>query len=282
MRTDPKAYAVNLSPAGAKRLLATSRGNRNISASLVANYADQMERGLWALNGEPVIVSRDGAIIDGHHRAHAVIRSGKTIRVMMVQGVDAETFHTIDSGRSRTVGHVLSLSGYKLPNLVGTVCRMLIFWEDGKLVDYFGRSGDISVRYDVLDVASRHADMQASLSYGGRAKGRKVGKPGPVAFLHYLCSRLNKSKADEFFELLCTGEFVSSGDPAYELRERMMRAGKERSGIGERIDRMAEFALFVEAWNACYARRRIRSLKWKDTEPFPEIAGAPPTDFAKS
>jgi len=276
MRTDPKAYAVNLTPAGAKRLLATSKGNRPVSRKLVVHYADQMSRGMWTLNGEPIIVSKDGAILDGHHRARAVIESGKVVRMMMVEGVDASVFHTIDSGRSRTAGHVLAVSGYKDSNLVGTVCRMLIFWEAGKLVGYFSARGDIVARADILNVASRHTDMEASLHFGERAKKRRVGFPGPVALLHYLCSRLNRDKADEFFELFCTGELISSGDPVYELRERMMRVIDKTA----KLDRVASFALFVKAWNAHYAKRRLRSLKWAPAEGFPTIAGEPPLDFA--
>ena len=63
------------------------------------------------LNGEPIIIASDGTLLDGQHRLWAIVVSEATVPAVVVQGIDRSTFDTIDQGRKRTTGDVLSING---------------------------------------------------------------------------------------------------------------------------------------------------------------------------
>ena len=74
--------------------------NRKVDDNLVDRYAHQMKKGLWDVNGEGIIIAESGRLLNGQHRLHAVIKSGKTIQSVVIYGVEEEAFKTIDTGKT--------------------------------------------------------------------------------------------------------------------------------------------------------------------------------------
>lgn len=103
----------------AKTLLERSKGvvkNRRISQTKVSQYRDMMLNGQWKLNGETLILNKEGYVIDGQHRLKAVIEAAVVqpdiqIPLLVTEGVEDSAMATIDQGLSRTIGHAADLSG---------------------------------------------------------------------------------------------------------------------------------------------------------------------------
>lgn len=87
--------------------------NRNLSDVTVTKYANAIRHGHWRLNGEPVIVSNSGALIDGQHRLWAVHNAGKSIDAVVTFGVDHGVTSTINCGRARSMAFLASMSNSK-------------------------------------------------------------------------------------------------------------------------------------------------------------------------
>lgn len=102
-----------ITPEKAQKYLATSKGNRNISQKFVDIYAQAMRKGEWMLNGVPIVFDEDGALIDGHHRLHAVIKAGVPIQSSVTRGVQETSFTTFDCGRNRNLGQLIGMQGVK-------------------------------------------------------------------------------------------------------------------------------------------------------------------------
>lgn len=100
-----------ITPEYAAELLAKNFLNRPVNKITVDDYAAQMSKDLWKLNGEPILISSTGNLIDGQHRLHACIQSGKPFQTVIITGVDASTFDTIDTGRIRTGSDSLNILG---------------------------------------------------------------------------------------------------------------------------------------------------------------------------
>lgn len=97
-------YTKTISPQEAQRLLDHDHvNNRHISSSTVRHYARQMEEGLWNEdNPQPIILTRDGLLLDGQHRLTAVVESGKPTRFTFAIVPDDSTFEYLDQGKART------------------------------------------------------------------------------------------------------------------------------------------------------------------------------------
>lgn len=105
------SYSVLLNADSAKQLLAlNTKSNRSISRSRVLRYAKNMKSGQWKLNGQNIIISKSGEMIDGQHRCLAIIESGVEVLVGITFGVesDDETFETLDGGRARDASTFLT------------------------------------------------------------------------------------------------------------------------------------------------------------------------------
>lgn len=73
---------VEVSPEVAQKLLSNNPENRPIEEDRVREYADKMRRGEWKEKmhgGSPLIVMKEGELINGQHRLMAVVKYGKSV-----------------------------------------------------------------------------------------------------------------------------------------------------------------------------------------------------------
>lgn len=97
--------------------------NRPLSKGVSRLYANEMLRGKWECNGEPIIFSVDETgkvhLISGQHRLHGLLLCNETaadgtwpdaqteLDVVVISGVQHSTADTVDTGRSRSHSDVL-------------------------------------------------------------------------------------------------------------------------------------------------------------------------------
>lgn len=94
---------------------------------LNANYASQLGRdmmeGRWNKDArafDPLMVSRDGKLMNGQHRCKAVLETGKTIVVDILYDVPEEMFKYLDGSKSRTLQQFVNA---KNPTAVAAVAK---------------------------------------------------------------------------------------------------------------------------------------------------------------
>jgi len=78
-----KTEVVEVSPTKALEMLSNNIDNRKLKTRIVKVYANDMRNDLWVENGETILVTEDGSILNGQHRLSAVIASSKTIRFLV-------------------------------------------------------------------------------------------------------------------------------------------------------------------------------------------------------
>ena len=95
-------YYIDVTPELATRWLAAGRFNRRVNNSAVARYERQINSGLWRCTHQGIAFTREGILIDGQHRLLAVIKTGKTVRMVVFADEPIENFAFIDCGRNRS------------------------------------------------------------------------------------------------------------------------------------------------------------------------------------
>jgi hypothetical protein len=106
-------YIKSISPEYAERLLATNHINqRKLKSHVVDSYVRAMKSGLWTSgNGESIKFSDSGELLDGQHRLSAIIKSGKTVNMLVMTGIKEKNINCIDNGATRNLGDVLRVTG---------------------------------------------------------------------------------------------------------------------------------------------------------------------------
>jgi hypothetical protein len=259
----------------AKAVLAYNTGNRPVIRRKVDRLAAQMKNGEFENTGEPIIVSAEGVLNDGQHRLMAVVEADAVVDMDVRFGIARKAFTKTDTGSSRTGGDVLSIRGITGGAAIAPAVRLLILYKRGlpETVREFISNSEIDESF------GRWKGIETvGCQVAGHRFPRGV-RSTPLLAAAYLASRTPaKDRLPAWLETLATGLAAGRSDPAYVLRERLMRGVD--APVGTRESLVERFAIMILSWNAFAEGRGIgqRELRWsasgKTVGPFPQVEGA--------
>lgn len=236
----PFCEIVTVEPALAKSLLERNEANRNINEKLVAKIADDIRGGYWELNGETIIIAKDGQLNDGQHRLNGVVAAGKSIQTLMFFGAERDSRFTVDVGTQRTTGDFLGMEGVKYANFVAAAARL--HWAHRRHIYAIG--GDVAPtkqciraeywsRSKIFDKSIEQLHSKFALMTGFSA----------LSCAYVILHDINSARAIEFFDKLISGENLKRGDAILGLRARLIECREEKLRSWEKLE------MILRYWN---------------------------------
>lgn len=262
-----KMQVIEITPDKAACMLEKNTRNRPLDNSRVKRYTDAIKDGKWKINGECIIISPDGTILDGQHRLWAIIESRKAVEMCVMFNVDEETIATINCGKSRGPGDVLSINGHHNTQVMAPTVRLAYIYDvlDNNMIV----RKSVPVTNDVIAQYAEHLMPHIAESVEIASCGAHLFNRSVMAFCHLVFMRSNQEKAEEFIHLIKTGESLASGHPVLALRAKLLDnriSGRKKLSVRE------EIALYFKAWNVFYRGKSIMRLSWNpENEAFPEV-----------
>lgn len=240
------ALVAELTPAIARILLTLNGSNRAVSKVAVANYSRDIANGNWSLNGQTIVVSRDGDLNDGQHRCLAVIDADLSVPVVFVFGAVRESRFTLDQGKLRTAGDFLGMSGHVDSFALSAAAKYV--WQRREAGRLSGQSHFSPTKTEIQAVIHQHPDIADSLAAIPRKGCDNVGGRSILAFCHWCLSKATSvPAADAFIRALVDGVNLGPRDPILYVRNRLM-AERGRISPNEKAE------LIFRAWN-CHRRK---------------------------
>lgn len=225
----------------AVELLENNHANRRIRKAKLAQYVEDMKHDRWLLNGETIIISREGQLLDGQHRAFAALNVYEAPPVTFLFGIDAEARKTLDIGAKRFASDILSLEGIRNGALSATTARMLIALEQGKRKRFVGRDR-ISTSV-IVDRVIRDKQLQESADHIHKMK--RVPVPGVTVGVtcaaYHLLRKRHQEQAYHFIQETFSRAPDRRSAP-WHTRSRLL----DLSGTGGREKRLE---VLVRGWN---------------------------------
>jgi hypothetical protein len=205
----------------------------------------------------------------------AVIEADTVVEMDVRFGIPRRAFVKTDTGSARSGADVLSIRGVAGATQIAMTLRLLLLYERG-LPEHARDSltnDEVNRAYDRWpDVAEAYAKVQV---FRFPAQIRST----PLYATTFLAMRVPRApKVDVWLHVLATGLEAQRDDPAYVLRERLIRTPLVELGTRER--QLVRFALMIKSWNSCRDGETIqmRDLRWSGTgrgaEPFPQVSSA--------
>jgi hypothetical protein len=217
----------------AAALILTRNGEMDyLICKTTQSYADSMSARAWIYNAQPILFDTDGKLLDGRKRLMAAVRSGETLRTLVVTGIKRDTVHTLDQHRRRSYAGVLEARGVKFAGATIRAMAKLIRIERGT----FGKPSDpISwARYDqVLDLNSAISEAVLMSENTRGCPLHSTARP-VVAFMAIQAGM--KDTALELFRRMSDHEFLDRGHPAKELALQLQHDRKRN--IKPEVDEM--------------------------------------------
>lgn len=101
-----------ITPAVAQRYIDRTHPNqRSVNKMAVARYAAAMKAGRWEHNHQNSVSFQDGLLVDGQHRLHAIIESGVSLWMFVIEYEPGSTVGGIDRTHPRNLGDDLDMAG---------------------------------------------------------------------------------------------------------------------------------------------------------------------------
>jgi hypothetical protein len=259
----------------AEAVLTYNTANRRINRRKLDVLAQQMASGAFENTGEPIIISAEGVLNNGQHRLLAVVEADAVVDMDVRFGIPRRVFTKTDTGAPRTGGDVLTIAGAAHGNAISSAVRLLILYRRGlpDSVRKFVSNAEIAAAYEAWSDIAEVAQRVQGYNFP------KGVRSTPLLATAYLASRSpGKAQLDGWLHTLATGLDATRGDPAWQLRERLMR-GIE-APIGTREGLLERFALMIKSWNLWSAGETttMKEFRWRSSgraaEPFPTVDDA--------
>lgn len=249
----PICVTLEVDPSIAQVFLSRNENNRKLSEKTVRKYARDMREGRWqSLNGQTIVISKDGDINDGQHRLTGIVEADVCFPFLVVFGADRDSRLTLDQNKVRTSGQYLQMQGVPDANNVAAVASILMAYDTNKLVRYTGDKyrvfgAERPTKAKLHEYAVTHMDaILNSLAKASQGDIQILAPKTRVAATHRIISRhaVGQERVEQFFTMLLHGVNLKQHDPALMARHRLMKDRQTRPPVLSTIETI------VRTWNA--------------------------------
>jgi len=214
----------------AAKWLARNNNNRNIRPTHVAALARAMTAGNFNPSTDAIGFSVDGELVNGQHRLSAIVETGISFRMIVVENIAQRAIAAIDTGKMRSAHDAAKYQGLLIANIqVATIRAMMKF---GRL----GISGDISekpiaITNDVvIDIYKKYRDTIDTVYNATSTKISPICGPVlAVAARAIICGK-STARVVDFIQVLESGVHTDEEDSAAIAAGAFLRGLRGTSG----------------------------------------------------
>lgn len=262
-----KTEILTITPDLAKNLLSNNKSNRRIDSSKLLFIVHQIENGQWKLNGESIIISNDGEILDGQHRLSAVVKTGKSIGSLLVSGIDKNVFDTIDTGKARSAADVLYIM--KTPNstgISGGINKYLMLckgYQSSTMNKAIAKISNTDIKDEYLNNEELYQNLHKAASAFYHKNFRIITIGDYIGFYRLFQLKHSTNVVQSFFDAIDNRDGI--GDVLYNKLLNDIVA--KRKMISSEKN-----AIIIKAFNAHVSGKVVKVLKYSIEESFPKVA----------
>lgn len=256
--------------------------NRNLSLRNADKLKKDLMEDRFVFTGDPIRFDKDGVLVDGQHRLHSIVSSGKSVYLLVIEGLDMSATDRIDQGLVRSVADILQMTGRHVTNVstcvsIGNVLSYgypdttEMSLNRSNMADYIWAHRE---QYQSIAAWAKAASTQAKASdlvvpakrVGGRESRSVVS--GPLASLVLIMIEKGGSEdsAKAFFDAVCSG--VVPGPvwaPAIQATRAYLRvhplARSAQSGSSDISFLYRTFDTLINAYNRTMKGENVKIVK---------------------
>jgi len=273
-----EVYLMTITPSDAKTLLTYNEKNRPIAPKSSARYASIMKEKNWRLNGDTIKLGNQ-RLIDGQHRLTGCVNAGIPFETLVVAGLDAEVFNTLDEGRKRSGADLMAILSATYPKETSVLARRLVHPVGAPLSTNYVTNAMFEKLYNDLDPEL----IDRAISHGKKLYNKQcpVVPENIYIYFSYLLTLIDRPKAELFLGQIAYGENLSLGDPAYALRSVFDNNKARQIKMANKSGPEYYIYLIICAWDLFMKGKKIQPnsdyLKYKKAlytdKKYPKIKG---------
>lgn len=247
----------NITPETAREYLQSNHRNRSLNERALTSLAQDMRNGDWKLTGEAIKFDTNNHLIDGQHRLIAIERTGISVPILVIRGIDPDTQLVMDTGVRRTGAHALEITGTaKDATLRSAIATIGVTDDLGKLTT--AASPLVPVTHSqIMSWVSTH-DLDQAIHFGGRVHRLTHGSKSSICYAFYKISEIDPESARTFFDDVANMTTAGIGDPKHTLITKLTKNKDDFHGKGYR----AKYVYYIlKAWEASYNGKKLKMIR---------------------
>lgn len=214
-----KTEVLRITPEMALDMLCKNSSNRKIRQNRVKYYATQMREGKWHLTGQGITFAKDGTLLDGQHRLHAIVECEIPQEMLVVY--DADKVATYDCGLKRSVADQLQLAGETYSNSIMSnnglaTIKLYMCIRDHGTITHAVRDISADDLTDFIDSHLEDAEYFTSLLYTQNSKSIRGSRRAVIYATLWAVYNLNvgitKEDVRRIVSLIRDGLAIDDGD----------------------------------------------------------------------
>ena len=252
----------------AEQMLKRNFNNRRITDSHVEFLSQQMIKGQWLFDGQPIRFTTDGRLLDGQHRLSAVVKSDTSQQFLIVTGIESNAFKVMDTGRVRNAGDVLSIEGVSSYTNVAATIKSILNHKSG--LNSKGGESHKTTNTDILNFFNDNKSIEQMVVDNTKLyiSFNRVLPLSIISSMMFLMNEKNAVYSESFWKKVCNGTGLEDGSPIKALRDKLINDKLSKTKMTIRDKR----AVIIKAWNFYRLDKKIKLLKFdSDREKFPLI-----------
>lgn len=215
---EQKIVSTFVTPDMAIEALSANTNNRKVMPRRVALLVAEIESSRWCETGNTIKFSRDGELIDGQHRLHAIVKSGIGLRLNVALGLDPDTKPIVDAIMPRKASENIHIAGYANATTLGSLTRLAIpYFRGDNPFSYRGTRAFAfgEIKEWIEDNSDCHAAATSAISL------KQIMPISVAAFCLLVFRRLDAELSEEWRVKMQTGAGLIEGSTWHLLRRRL-------------------------------------------------------------
>jgi hypothetical protein len=267
-------YPAIITPEIAKEWITLrNTNNRRTKPTTISNISKSLLLNEWKFNGEAIKFDWNGVLLDGQNRLHAIVATGVSAVVLVIEGLPPETQSTMDRGAKRILADILEWQGEKASNNLAAVLTLI---HVTSLKGNRNVAANRPTDGQALKLLEEHPEIRDAVRNGHRIKNRLPLTTTIIATCWYFFSKLDEEENRDFWEAVTTGFYlprngenakhVTAGSGPYLLNRYLHRERGNRQ-----VPQLVKHAIVIKAWNMWRNGIEGKILIWRgSSEAFPE------------
>jgi hypothetical protein len=252
--TGTRAYFVTIGPEFAKKLLETySVDYRKLRPNHAEDLAMDMRNEKWQLDGSPIRLTSQGHLLDGQHRATALIMSNTRQEFLIVDCLSESTYDTVDTNAlSRSYNDILRKRGFSNVSSRTALTKLLLKWDTRTQLDTREAFKSIA-ELDAVHNPNQERITWAVNNAANLDRNIYVAK-SIVSLAFFVLGQVSEVTIKELLSAVAIGEGLYRGTPEFAL---MNRLKNDRNSGRDKIRTPDESMwLITRAWKTYHQNKQ--------------------------
>ena len=229
----PSFNVEDITPEYAEEILKEkNNANRSIKQASLHRLVKAIDNDEWQITNQGIAFDSDGNLLDGQHRLQAIVKTGKTLKIMVARNMNPQIFNVVDIGTARSAADILYIAGCSNSSKIASGIKVYLCYHS------YPTGGWTHIvkptHIEILEAYNKEKELWTEINQRVALYNRKFHFLNLSVGIPFYKLLLEKNYSEEiinkFFTQFSEGYNLDVDNPMLSFRNQMMQKGFRHRG----------------------------------------------------